>query len=146
MVDFSRPPISGSLEPVTTERLELRAFEADDLDGLAAVFANEEVWRFPTKGAYPATTAGPVVRTPLQRVGCGQRLIEGCCLFATPPTQTAQPYSNGPPKRAKHSAQNTDKHSRHEPASGCQSELACMVTSRGLVRPSHSEPFAWSYR
>ena len=41
------PPIEKPLPDVTTERLELRRFRADDLDALAAVFAKPEVWRFP---------------------------------------------------------------------------------------------------
>jgi RimJ/RimL family protein N-acetyltransferase len=32
---------------VTTDRLDLRRFAAGDLDELASVFAQEEVWRFP---------------------------------------------------------------------------------------------------
>ena len=35
-----------------TERLELRPFQAGDLDGLAAVFANAEVWQFPYGRAF----------------------------------------------------------------------------------------------
>jgi|SRR5579875_244736 len=41
------PPILAPLPDVTTARLDLRRFEPRDLDELAAVFALEEVWRFP---------------------------------------------------------------------------------------------------
>jgi RimJ/RimL family protein N-acetyltransferase len=43
----SHPPILTPLTDATTERLELRRFQLDDLDELAEVFANPEVWRFP---------------------------------------------------------------------------------------------------
>jgi RimJ/RimL family protein N-acetyltransferase len=35
------------LGPVTTPRLDLRPFRESDVDGLSAVFAKPEVWRFP---------------------------------------------------------------------------------------------------
>jgi RimJ/RimL family protein N-acetyltransferase len=41
------PPTLAPLPDVRTHRLDLRRFDAGDLDGLAAVFAEEEVWRFP---------------------------------------------------------------------------------------------------
>jgi RimJ/RimL family protein N-acetyltransferase len=41
------PPIAAPLGDVTTARLDLRRFRASDLDELAAVFARDEVWRFP---------------------------------------------------------------------------------------------------
>lgn len=41
------PPIERPLGPVTTERLDLQRFTAEDLDELATVFARPEVWRFP---------------------------------------------------------------------------------------------------
>ncbi len=41
------PPIKAPLGAVTTERMHLRAFESTDLDGLAQVFAKQEVWQFP---------------------------------------------------------------------------------------------------
>jgi RimJ/RimL family protein N-acetyltransferase len=41
------PPIAAPLGDVTTERLELRRFRADDAELLAPVFAQEEVWRYP---------------------------------------------------------------------------------------------------
>ena len=41
------PPISAPLRDVVTERLELRRFQHDDLDELAVVFSEPEVWRFP---------------------------------------------------------------------------------------------------
>ena len=46
------PAIVAPLGPVVTERLELRRFEAADLDGLAAVFARPEVWAFPYGRAF----------------------------------------------------------------------------------------------
>ena len=47
MESFVTPPIVAPLGGVTTERLELRPFQASDLDGLAVVFAKPEVWQFP---------------------------------------------------------------------------------------------------
>ena len=41
------PPVAAPLGAVDTERLHLRPFADDDLDGLAAVFAEPAVWRFP---------------------------------------------------------------------------------------------------
>jgi RimJ/RimL family protein N-acetyltransferase len=41
------PPIATPLGDTTTERLELRRFDADDLDRLALVFAQREVWQYP---------------------------------------------------------------------------------------------------
>lgn len=41
------PPIRQPLGSVTTERLQLRPFVPDDLEGLATVFAKPEVWRYP---------------------------------------------------------------------------------------------------
>ena len=52
MPSFLPPPIDGPLGAVTTDRLELRRFETADLDGLATVFANPEVWRFPHGRAF----------------------------------------------------------------------------------------------
>lgn len=52
MAPFLPPPIIAPLGPVTTGRLDLRRFEHDDLDGLAAVFANREVWQFPYGRAF----------------------------------------------------------------------------------------------
>jgi RimJ/RimL family protein N-acetyltransferase len=45
--DPKHPPIAAPLGDVATERLELRRFRAEDLDGLAALFAKREVWQFP---------------------------------------------------------------------------------------------------
>jgi len=47
-----RPPIAAPLGEVMTERLDLRRFRPEDLDGLAAVFANPEVWQFPVGRAF----------------------------------------------------------------------------------------------
>jgi RimJ/RimL family protein N-acetyltransferase len=41
------PPIAAPLPEVTTDRLDLRRFGHDDLDGLASVFVHPEVWQFP---------------------------------------------------------------------------------------------------
>jgi RimJ/RimL family protein N-acetyltransferase len=41
------PPIAAPLGDVTTERLELRRFRPDDVDELAPVFAQQEVWQYP---------------------------------------------------------------------------------------------------
>jgi RimJ/RimL family protein N-acetyltransferase len=41
------PPIAAPLGDVTTERLMLRRFERDDVDELASVFEQREVWQFP---------------------------------------------------------------------------------------------------
>ena len=46
------PAIAAPLGEVTTERLELRHFRLDDLDGLAAVFAHPEVWQYPYGRAF----------------------------------------------------------------------------------------------
>jgi RimJ/RimL family protein N-acetyltransferase len=43
----SHPPVLGPLGDVETERLRLSRLQASDLDELARVFANPEVWRFP---------------------------------------------------------------------------------------------------
>ena len=52
MSEFLAPPIAAPLPDVDTERLHLRRFRADDLDGLAAVFAHREVWQFPYGRAF----------------------------------------------------------------------------------------------
>ncbi len=49
------PKLAGPLPDVTTDRLSLRRFAAGDLDGLAAVFAKPEVWRFPYGRAFTRT-------------------------------------------------------------------------------------------
>jgi RimJ/RimL family protein N-acetyltransferase len=41
------PPIEAPLPDVLTDRLDLRRFRLEDLDELAGVFANREVWQFP---------------------------------------------------------------------------------------------------
>lgn len=46
------PAVQAPLGSVATERLLLRPFAADDLDGLAAVFAKPEVWQFPYGRAF----------------------------------------------------------------------------------------------
>jgi len=48
----NHPRIAASLSDVATERLELRKFREDDLDELAIVFANPEVWQFPYGRAF----------------------------------------------------------------------------------------------
>ena len=44
---YSPPPIRAPLPDVRTERLELRRFDASDLDALAELFEKREVWEFP---------------------------------------------------------------------------------------------------
>lgn len=41
------PPIAAPLPERTTDRLDLRKFRSDDLDELAVVFENPEIWQFP---------------------------------------------------------------------------------------------------
>lgn len=41
------PAVAGPLPDLTTDRLDLRRFAPGDLDELADVFAQSEVWRFP---------------------------------------------------------------------------------------------------
>lgn len=66
------PPIVRSLGDITTERLELRRFRRDDLDELAEVFANVEVWRFPFgRGLTGVETAGFLDRQIASWEGCG---------------------------------------------------------------------------
>ena len=52
MASFSAPPISAPLGSTSTDRLDLRSFQEDDLDGLAEVFSNPEVWQFPYGRAF----------------------------------------------------------------------------------------------
>jgi RimJ/RimL family protein N-acetyltransferase len=46
------PPVAARLPDVLTERLELRRFRLEDLDGLAQVFAHPEVWQYPHGRAF----------------------------------------------------------------------------------------------
>jgi RimJ/RimL family protein N-acetyltransferase len=48
----NHPPIAAPLRELTTERLDLRRFRPDDLDELAMVFENREVWQFPYGRAF----------------------------------------------------------------------------------------------
>jgi RimJ/RimL family protein N-acetyltransferase len=48
----NHPPIKAPLPDVTTDRLDLRRSQSDDLDELAGVFANREVWQFPYGRAF----------------------------------------------------------------------------------------------
>jgi RimJ/RimL family protein N-acetyltransferase len=41
------PPVRSRLGPVLTDRLDLRRFEAADVEALSGVFAKPEVWTFP---------------------------------------------------------------------------------------------------
>lgn len=43
----NHPPVAAPLGERVTDRLELRRFRDGDLDALAEVFAQPEVWRFP---------------------------------------------------------------------------------------------------
>ena len=56
------PPLARPLGDITTGRLDLRRFRADDLDELAAVFATVEVWRYPfgrARGTAVGSGCGP---------------------------------------------------------------------------------------
>ena len=46
------PKIRAPLGPIRTERLDLRRFDMDDVDALASVFAQEDVWRYPYGRAF----------------------------------------------------------------------------------------------
>lgn len=66
------PPIERPLGEVTTERLELRHFALDDLDGLAPVFAKDEVWRYPHgRGFTRAETQAFLENQVAKREVCG---------------------------------------------------------------------------
>lgn len=66
------PPIVRPLGDVTTDRLELRRFRHDDLDELAEVFADVDVWRYPLgRGLTRAETAGFLDRQIASWEGCG---------------------------------------------------------------------------
>ena len=52
MSNAHAPPVAAPLGPVETDRLSLRRFEAGDLDELAAVFAEPEVWMYPFGRAF----------------------------------------------------------------------------------------------
>ena len=56
---MNHPPIAAPLRERTTGRLDLRKFRPDDLDELAVVFENREVWQFPYgRGFTREETAG----------------------------------------------------------------------------------------
>lgn len=59
------PPIAAPLGDVVTERLALRRFLPEDLDGLAAVFARPEVWRFPYGRAFDRAETATFLRDRL---------------------------------------------------------------------------------
>ena len=67
MTDGLAPPIANPLGAVSTERLRLRQFEPDDLDGLAAVFANREVWQFPYGRAFTRAETEAFLATQRQQ-------------------------------------------------------------------------------
>jgi RimJ/RimL family protein N-acetyltransferase len=46
VVDALHPAIAAPLGDVATRRLSLRRLEPDDLDELAAMFADRQVWEF----------------------------------------------------------------------------------------------------
>ncbi|MEO6627879.1 MAG: GNAT family N-acetyltransferase [Aquihabitans sp.] len=52
MSQFRPPEVAAPLGDVRTARMHLRRFEEQDLDGLARVFANTEVWEFPYGRAF----------------------------------------------------------------------------------------------
>lgn len=51
------PPVAAPLPDVETERLALRRFRSDDLDGLAPIFAKPEVWMYPYGRGFTRTEA-----------------------------------------------------------------------------------------
>jgi RimJ/RimL family protein N-acetyltransferase len=61
------PPVAALLPDVTTERLELRRFRLDDLDGLAAVFAKPEVWQFPYGRAFTRDETAAFLQTQVDQ-------------------------------------------------------------------------------
>ncbi len=52
MTVYEHPPVAGPMNDVETERLHLQRFHLDHLDGLAEVFAHQEVWQFPYGRAF----------------------------------------------------------------------------------------------
>jgi len=52
---------------LTTERLVLRPFEADDLDELVAIHAEESFWWYPRRGAMSAEETGAFLNTMRRR-------------------------------------------------------------------------------
>jgi RimJ/RimL family protein N-acetyltransferase len=55
-----------SLGDVTTPRLDLRRFRESDLDELAAVFALDEVWRFPYGRGFSRTETAEFIERQIQ--------------------------------------------------------------------------------
>lgn len=66
------PPLRQPLGDVTTERLLLRRWQADDLDELATLFASVDVWRYPFgRGLTHEETAGFLDRQMASWDECG---------------------------------------------------------------------------
>jgi RimJ/RimL family protein N-acetyltransferase len=61
------PPIARPLPEVMTERLELRRFRPDDLDGLAQVFAHPEVWQYPHGRAFTRDETATFLRNQVDQ-------------------------------------------------------------------------------
>jgi RimJ/RimL family protein N-acetyltransferase len=60
------PPIAAPLGNVTTARLDLRRFVAADVDELATVFAEREVWEFPFKRPFSHDETAQFVQRQIQ--------------------------------------------------------------------------------
>lgn len=66
------PPIAERMPDVLTERLDLRRFDVDDLDALAAVFAQPEVWQFPYGRAFTREETAAFLRVQMNEwAQCG---------------------------------------------------------------------------
>ena len=66
MSHFQAPETAAPLGAVQTDRLQLRRFEATDLDGLADVFAKREVWEFPYGRAFTRDETSRFLESQMQ--------------------------------------------------------------------------------
>lgn len=69
------PSLAAPLGDVTTKRLNARRFAPTDVDGLARVFANSEVWQFPygrafTRAETESFLTGQIAHWDACGVGC----------------------------------------------------------------------------
>ena len=86
---ISHPPIARPLGDVTTARLVLRRFRAEDLDELAEVFSHPEVWRFPYGRAFDRAETAAFLDSQIDEWRtCGF----GCWLARERPTGRALGY------------------------------------------------------
>lgn len=68
----NHPPIAAPLPDVATDRLDLKRFRSDDLDELASVFANREVWQFPYGRSFSREETANFLDTQIREWGdCG---------------------------------------------------------------------------